>query len=328
MEYKHYFHNSYRNPVCRSWHSTATLKDTNLVFPVFITNEASEKTEITSMPGNYRYGYERIVEELRPLVEKKGAHLHAVMLFGVMKDEEKDRKGLSFAKSPVLKALPLLKSAFPSLLLCVDICLCAYTTHGHCGVLYKDGAINLKKSQARISDMAAMFGQTGADVICPSDMMDGRIYYIKQKFINQGIDLPIMSYSTKFQSGFYGPFRDAAQSAPSFGDRAAYQLPPSGRELGIRAALRDVEEGADFVMVKPAMPYLDLIRDLKNTVSVPIACYHVSGEFAMIYHAAKAGALDLKRAVLESITGFMRAGATIVITYFTPQILEWLNENN
>ena len=326
MHPKHNLHNSYRDPICRSWHSSFALKDTNLIFPVFVTNDKDEKTEISSMPGNFRYGYERIVNELRPLVEKKGSRLRSIMIFGVMKAEEKDEKGACIQNSPVVKTLPLLRQAFPNLLLCVDLCLCAYTTNGHCGIMSSDGTVNLPKSQKSLAYASKIFAGAGAQVICPSDMMDGRIHFIRKELLNAGFDLPIMSYSTKFHSGFYGPFRDAAQSAPSFGDRATYQLPPSSRELGIRAAVRDVEEGADFVMVKPGMPYLDLIRDLKNTVNVPIACYQVSGEFAMIYYAAQAGAIDLKRAVLESMTGFLRAGASIIITYFVPSLLEWIDE--
>ena len=278
------------------------------------------------MPGNYRYGWKRIVEELRSLITKPGSHLRSIMAFGVMDNNEKDSEGDSFNNSPVIKALPLLKKEFPDLLLCVDICLCAYTSTGHCGVLKPDGSIDLKKSQSQLANMALLFVKNFADVVCPSDMMDGRIFYIKKILLENDFYVPIMSYSTKFQSSFYGPFRDAASCAPSFGNRAAYQLPPSARDLGIRAALRDIEEGADFVMVKPSMPYLDLIRDIKNITHVPIACYHTSGEFAMIYHAAQAGALDLKSAVLESMTGFLRAGCTIIITYFTPQLLTWMNE--
>jgi porphobilinogen synthase len=326
MQAKHNFHNSYRNPVCRSWHSNQSIKDTNLIFPVFVTNTEDEKTEITSMPGNFRYGYKKIVEELRPLIERPRSHLRSIMIFGVMQTDEKDDTGRCIENSPVTKALPLLRQAFPDLLLGVDLCLCAYTNSGHCGIMRKDGTINLQKSQKSLASAARIFASYGAQMICPSDMMDGRIHFIRQELLNGGFDVPIMSYSTKFHSSFYGPFRDAAQSAPSFGDRATYQLPPYARDLGIRAALRDVEEGADFVMVKPGMPYLDLIRDLKNSVQVPIACYQVSGEFAMLFHAAKAGAIDLKRAVLESMTGFLRAGATIVITYFVPQLLDWIEE--
>ena len=301
-----------------------------MIYPVFVTNQEDEKTEISSMPGNYRYGFKRVVEELRPLITQEGSHLRSIILFGVLESSEKaeDERTIDevINNSPVIPALQNLKKEFPELLLCVDICLCGYLHSGHCGIMKTTGEIQLEKTQNALATMSHQYAIAGADLICPSDMMDGRIYYIRERLLKNEIFLPILSYSTKFQSSFYGPFRDAAQSAPSFGDRSTYQLPPPGRELGIRAALRDIEEGADFVMVKPAMPYLDLIRDLKNIVNVPIACYHTSGEFAMIYHASRAGALDLKKAVLEAITSFQRAGATMIITYFTPQILEWLNQ--
>lgn len=326
MQPKHNFHNSYRHPVCRSWHSSQALKDTNLIYPVFLTNNRDEKTELSLMPGVFRFGYERIVQELKPLVSRSGSKLRAVMLFGVMDTEEKDEFGNCIENSPVLKSLPLLKSEFPDLLLCVDICLCAYTSNGHCGIFNKNGQLKLKKTQVALSTASVIFADKGADVICPSDMMDGRVHFIREALNKEDFNVPILSYSTKFHSGFYGPFREAAQSAPTFGDRAGYQLPPAGRELGIRTALRDIEEGADFVMVKPGMPYLDLIRDLKNTVNVPIACYQVSGEYSMFHFAAQAGAIDLKRAVLESMTSFLRAGASIIITYYTPRILEWMDE--
>ncbi|CAG9323189.1 unnamed protein product [Blepharisma stoltei] len=328
MDRSHYFHNSYRHPVCRSWHSSSSLKDTNLILPIFVTNTPDQKSEIASMPGNFHYGYDRVVEELRPLIERTGPRLRAIMLFGVLQPHEKEIKGNSFKNSPVIPALERLKSAYgQKLLLCVDICLCGYTTHGHCGVLLEDGTINLAESQSQLAEMSVLFAQHGADVIAPSDMMDGRVFYIKEALLQKQIFIPILSYSSKFKSSFYGPFRDAANSAPAFGDRAAYQLPSASRELAIRAALRDIEEGADFVMVKPAMPYLDIIRDLKNTVQVPICCYQVSGEFAMIYHAAQAGGINLKEVVLESMQGFLRAGAQIIITYFTPSLLDWIAES-
>ena len=326
MDAQHYFHNSYRHPICREWHSTHLLRDFNLVYPVFVSNQEEEKTEISSMPGNYRYGYLNVVEELRPLIRREGPRLRAIMLFGVMNSEQKDEEGNSFADSPVIQALRNLKLAYGSdLLLCVDICLCGYTSYGHCGIVKEDGTLDLLRSQHQLAQMSLKFAEAGADVICPSDMMDGRIYYIKELLLEHKLFTPILSYSSKFHSCFYGPFRDAAHSAPSFGDRGGYQLPPNARELAIRAAKRDIAEGADFVMVKPGMPYLDIIRDLKNEVRVPIACYQVSGEYAMIYFAAQAGAIDLKKSVMESMNGFLRAGCQIIITYFAPQILEWIN---
>lgn len=329
MDPSHYLHNSYRHPVCRSWHSSVAIKDTQLVYPVFVTNEPDQKTEIESMPGNYHYGYERVVNELRPLIEKTGPRLRSIMLFGVLKNSEKDETGDSYGNSPVIQALKRLKAEFShKLLLCVDICLCGYTLKGHCGIMSDDGCIDLAASQQQLANMSVCYAQNGADVICPSDMMDGRIHYIREALISNHLQIPIMSYSSKFKSSFYGPFRDAANSAPAFGDRATYQLPAAGRDLAIRASLRDIEEGADFVMVKPGMPYLDIIRDLKNSVQVPIVCYQVSGEYAMIYHASQAGGINLKEAVLESMQSFLRAGASVVITYFTPSLLEWLEEIN
>lgn len=325
MEPWHYLHNSYKHPVARQWHSTNTLTDTNLVYPIFVTDTPDEKTQIPSMPGNYRYGYQRVVEELKPLVNREGSRLKSVMIFGVMNKELKDPEGNCMNQSPVVKALQNLKAEFKdSLLLCVDICLCGYTDHGHCGVLYEDGTINLEQSNKQLAQMALLYATHGADVVAPSDMMDGRVHAIKFLLSQHHLKVPILSYSAKFKSSLYGPFRDAADSAPSFGDRAAYQLPIYGRDLAIRAALRDVEEGADFVMVKPGLPYLDIVRDIKNLVRVPLAVYQVSGEYMMLYQGAASGAVDLKAVVLESMESFMRAGCTIIITYFTPQLLDWM----
>ena len=194
---------------------------------------------------------------------------------------------------------------------------------------WQDSQLTLKKpcsaSVARLAEIATAYAQAGAHVVAPSDMMDGRVGAIKQSlYENKLIDVEIMSYAAKFASAFYGPFRDAAKSSPSYGDRRAYQLPPAARQLALKAVDRDVEEGADSVMIKPAGPYMDIIREVRNRVDVPVSCYQVSGEYAMLHHAATAGALDLQTAVMESLTGLRRAGADQLITYFTPQVLEWL----
>jgi len=259
--------------------------------------------------------------------------LRSVLVFGVLTQPEspKDEIG-SFAtseKSPAIRAIQTLRKCFPDLLVAADVCLCAYTNHGHCGILESDGTINNQDSIKQIGQVALAYAKAGAQVVAPSDMMDGRVKAIKDALYANGLGgkVAVMSYSSKFASCFYGPFRDAAQSAPSFGDRKAYQLPPPGRDLAIRAALRDVEEGADFVMVKPAGPYLDILRDVKNAVKVPIACYHVSGEYAMLWHAASAGAFDLKTAVFETLKGMRRAGADIIISYFVPKLLDWIPAN-
>lgn len=325
MEPWHYLHNSYKHPTARLWHSDHSLRDTNLMYPIFVTNTPDEKTEIASMPGNFRYGYERVVEEIKPLVNREGNRLRSLMIFGVLERELKDPEGNCMTSSPVIKTLQNLKAEFQDkLLLCVDICLCGYTDHGHCGVLNADGSINLEQSNKQLAQMALLYASHGADVVAPSDMMDGRVHAIKSLLAQHSYKVPVLSYSAKFKSCLYGPFRDAADSAPSFGDRASYQLPIYGRDLAIRAALRDVQEGADFVMVKPGLPYLDIMREIKNLVRVPLAVYQVSGEYMMLHQAAASGAVDLKSAVLETMESFLRAGCTIIITYFTPQLLDWM----
>jgi porphobilinogen synthase len=278
------------------------------------------------MPGVFRLGFDTLVDELAGLINRPKHALEAVLLFGVMSAESKDDNGDSFARSPVIKALQLLKEAYGTkLMLAVDICLCGYTSHGHCGVLNADGSINNAASVQQLTRMAVAFADAGADLIAPSDMMDGRIGAIKEALANR--EIGVMSYAAKFKSCLYGPFRDAADSAPSFGDRAAYQLPAAARDLALRAAKRDYEQGADFLMVKPGTLYLDIIRDLKNTLPLPLAVYHVSGEYAALIAGANAGAFDLKAAVLETMTAFLRAGCEIVISYFTPQILDWLSND-
>jgi len=264
---------------------------------------------------------------LAPLVAKG---LRSVLIFGVLTKTEKDANGTCALSdtSPVIRSVRLLRKSFPDLYIACDVCLCAYTNHGHCGVLNSDGAIDNPASIKMIAEVALSYAKAGAHMVAPSDMMDGRVQAIKSALFDAGIGnrVCVMSYSSKFASCFYGPFRDAAQSAPSFGDRKNYQLPPPARGLAIRAAIRDEDEGADIVMVKPAGPYLDIIRDVKNSVKTPLACYHVSGEYAMLWHAASAGAFDLKTAVLETLKGFRRAGVDIIITYYTPRLLDWMNE--
>jgi porphobilinogen synthase len=220
-----------------------------------------------------------------------------------------------------------LRKTFPGLQVITDVCLCAYTDHGHCGILEEDGAVNNDATIARLAEVATAHAQAGAHVVAPSDMMDGRVGAIKQSLRTHGLaGVRVMSYAAKFASSFYGPFRDAAKSAPAFGDRRAYQLPPAARQLALAAVDRDIKEGADVVMVKPAGPYMDIIRETRERTSVPVACYQVSGEYAMLYHAARAGAFDLQTAVMESLTGFRRAGADLLLTYFALDVLDWLDK--
>jgi len=283
------------------------------------------KDPIPSLPEQYQLSVDAVEPFLAPLVAKG---LRSVLIFGVITSSPKDAVGSvsSSPESPVCRAARVIRAAFPKLLVIADVCLCAYTDHGHCGVLRSDGTIDNPKSLKQLAEMSLAFAKAGVQVIAPSDMMDGRVEAIKKILWENdlGSTVSVMSYSSKFASVFYGPFRDAAHSAPQFGDRRAYQLPSPSRSLAVRAAIRDIEEGADFVMVKPAVAYMDIIREVKDISRVPVCCYHVSGEYAMLWHAAAAGAMDLKASVLETLTSLRRAGADMIITYYTPRLLDWL----
>ncbi|KAI7531630.1 Delta-aminolevulinic acid [Hortaea werneckii] len=298
-----------------------------LIYPIFVTDNPDEMEPIPSLPGQKRMGINRVVEFLRPLVQKG---LRSVILFGVpLAPTAKDALGTAAddPQGPVMATLRLLRRAYPRLFLVADVCLCEYTSHGHCGILHDDGSLNNNLSVDRISDVAVAYAEAGAHCVAPSDMNDGRIRAIKLKLIEAGIahKVVLMSYSAKFSGCLYGPFRDAAGSVPSFGDRRCYQLPPGGRGLARRAIHRDIGEGADIIMVKPATQYLDIISDAKEIGSdMPVAAYHVSGEYAMIHAAAKAGVFDLKTMAFEATEGILRAGASIVVSYFTPEFLDWL----
>uniref|UniRef100_A0A0B7ANN1 Delta-aminolevulinic acid dehydratase n=1 Tax=Arion vulgaris TaxID=1028688 RepID=A0A0B7ANN1_9EUPU len=320
-------HSGYHHPTLRAWNSeNITITPNNLVYPIFVVDDPDAVQQIRSMPGQSRYGVNRLKEALQPLVDKG---LKAVLLFGVPEKLEKDEKGSSAdaPDTPVILAIQKLRNSFPSLLIVCDVCLCPYTSHGHCGFLRPDGTIDNEPSIERLGDIAVAYAKAGCHVIAPSDMMDGRIGAIKKALFKNGLgnSVSVMSYSAKFASSFYGPFRDAAKSAPASGDRKCYQLPPGSIGLAERAADRDVAEGADFLMVKPGLPYLDVVRLIKTKYPThPLAIYNVSGEYAMLHHAAEAGAFDLKMAVMETLHSMRRAGADILITYFTPLVLEWI----
>lgn len=299
-----------------------------LIYPLFITDDPEEETPIPSLPNQCRRGLNRLIPFLEPLVQKG---LRSVILFGVPLDPSaKDYIGSAAddEKGPVIQAIQRLRFSFPELYIVADVCLCEYTTHGHCGILQRDGSLDNAQSIDRISDVAFKYAVAGAHCVAPSDMNDGRVRAIKLKLIEAGIAhrVLLMSYSAKFSGCLYGPFRDAAGSAPSFGDRKCYQLPPGGRGLARRAIKRDIAEGADIIMVKPAGSYLDIISDAKELArDMPIAAYQVSGEYAMIHAGAKAGLFDLRAMAFESTEGILRAGAGIVVSYFVPEFLEWLS---
>ncbi|RKP37303.1 delta-aminolevulinic acid dehydratase [Dimargaris cristalligena] len=319
-------HSGYHHPVQRTWQCQPSLTKTGLIYPIFVSDIDHAKEAISSLPGQYRWGVRRLQELLDPLVAKG---LASVMIFGVPTNGNKDAVGTlaDHPEGPVIQAIQFLRQKYPDLHVSCDVCLCAYTVHGHCGILHDDGTLNNHQSTARLTEVALNYARAGAHMVAPSDMMDGRIGAIKQGLLDEGFAhrVFLMSYSAKFASAFYGPFREAAQSSPTFGDRKCYQLPPGARGLARRAILRDMQEGADAIMVKPGMPYLDIVRDAKELCpDRPIAIYQVSGEFAMLYHAGEQGVMDLKTSVLESLACFQRAGATVVITYFTPELLDWM----
>jgi len=320
-------HSGYSNSTLRLWQSSGTeLHPHNVMLPIFIVDTPDAKEDISSLPGVSRFGVDSVIEFLKPLVQ---LGLSSVLLFGVPANVPKDEfgsAGCDADKNPVIPAVKRIKAEFSSLTVACDVCLCPYTSHGHCGVLQKDGSINNAESLPLLAKQALTFAQAGADIVAPSDMMDGRVYAIKKILADNGLRrVSVLSYAVKFASTFYGPFRDAAKSAPAFGDRKCYQLPPGSRGLAARAAERDVNEGADMLMVKPGLAYLDLVRETKNAhPNHPMFIYQVSGEYAMLYHGAKAGAFNLEATLMEVLTSMRRAGADVIITYFAPDILKYL----
>ncbi|TIA92506.1 hypothetical protein E3P99_00549 [Wallemia hederae] len=329
MEISSCLQGGYHKPLSRQWHfrnGGKSLDKSMFMYPIFITDDADASDEISSLPNQRRWGVNRLQEFIGPLIRKG---LRSVILFGVPFKMNKDYRGspADDIQTPVIQAIQKLKSLFPELYIACDVCLCEYTDHGHCGLLRDDGSLYSHESAQRVGDVALAYAKAGADCVAPSDMMDGRIAQIKRRLIDNGYGnrVMLMAYSAKFSTSLYGPFREAAGSAPSFGDRKCYQLPPHARGLARRAVQRDLNEGADCVMVKPSLPYLDVISDTATLAAdYPVACYVVSGEFAMMHAGAKAGIYDLKAIAFETHESFLRAGANIFLTYFTPEFLDWL----
>lgn len=296
----------------------------DLVYPLFIVEGTGIKAEIPSMPGVYHLSIDNFLKELEE-VQKTG--IPAVLLFGVPESKDELGSGAFFSNGIIQRALYEAKKMFPDMLLIADVCLCEYTSHGHCGVV-RDGKIINDESVELIVKTALSYAEAGADIIAPSDMMDGRVGAIRGALDKNGFeDKAIMAYSAKYSSAFYGPFRDAAHSKPAFGDRKTYQMDYANIKEAVREVELDILEGADIVMVKPAMAYLDVINQISLRFDAPIAAYNVSGEYSMIKAAAINGWIDEKAAVLESITAIKRAGAKIIITYHAKQIAQWLKRN-
>jgi porphobilinogen synthase len=294
-----------------------------LIYPLFIAEGLKEPNEVASMPGIMQWPLEQLGREVERVAD---LGIPAVLLFGL--PEQKDEVG-SEAYNPqgiIQQAIRRIKAATPDILVITDVCLCEYTSHGHCGVI-KNGSVQNDESLTLLAQMALTHAEAGADIVAPSDMMDGRVGAIRHTLDEHGLSgTPIMAYSAKFASGFYGPFREAAGSAPQFGDRRAYQMDPANAREALREIDLDIAEGADIVMVKPAMAYMDVIRRVRDHCDLPIAAYNVSGEYAMIKAAAHNGWIDERRIVMEVLTGIRRAGADMIITYFAPDVARWLKE--
>ncbi len=295
----------------------------SLIYPMFVTEGSNRKEEISSMPGQYRYSVDRMEEKL---IELSEAGVQSVMLFGIPEYKDETGSGAYDQNGIVQKALRKAKEVCPQMYMIGDVCMCEYTSHGHCGVLCGHEVDN-DKTLELLAKTALSQVQAGADMVAPSDMMDGRVSAIRRMLDENGyINTPIMSYAVKFASSFYGPFREAAGSAPSFGDRKSYQMDFHNRREALKEALLDVEEGADILMVKPAMAYGDLIREVKERTDIPIASYSVSGEYAMVKAAAQAGFVDEAGIICEMAVSAYRAGTDIYITYFAKELAGYMKE--
>ncbi len=295
----------------------------DLVHPLFVVPGKSVKKPINSMPGNFQMSVDHLLKEVK---KSKDLGIPAVLLFGIPDEKDENASG-AFRKDGIIqRAVKEIKDKVPDILVITDLCFCEYTSHGHCGCL-KDGDVDNDATLEMLAETAVSQARAGADIVAPSAMMDGQIEAIRDGLDEAGFDnTPIMAYSAKYASCFYGPFREAAESAPQFGDRKGYQMDPANSDEAMREIGLDIEEGADIIMVKPALPYLDIIRRAREEFDHPIAAYNVSGEFAMIKAAAQMGWLDGERAMLESLTAIKRAGADIILTYFAPDVAKMLQK--
>ncbi len=313
-----------RNATWRRLVRETVLSIDDLIFPMFVVAGEDVATPIASMPGMAQLSVDRAVQEARDVYE---LGIPAVILFGL--PARKDAEG-SEGYDPdgvVPQAIRAIKEKVPELLVWADVCLCEYTDHGHCGVLTSDGEVDNDATLPLLARAALTYAQAGADAVAPSDMMDGRVAAIRMMLDDNDLaHVPIVSYAAKYASAYYGPFREAAQSTPSFGDRRGYQMDPANGDEALREVELDLQEGADIVMVKPAGPYLDIVRRVKQAFGVPTAAYQVSGEYALIKAAADKGWVDERRIALESLTGIKRAGADMILTYFAKDAARWLRE--
>jgi porphobilinogen synthase len=310
------------NETIRRMVRETTLSADNFIYPMFVTHGKGIKREISSMPGNYQQSIENLVRDCE---EVHGLGIPAVILFGI--PERKDEMGSeAYSDEGIIQhAIKAIKNKLPDLMVITDVCLCEYTSHGHCGVI-KNGVILNDATLELLAKEALSHAKAGADMVAPSDMMDGRVAAIRDILDNEGFEsTPIMAYSAKYASGFYGPFREAAESTPQFGDRRSYQMDPSNGREAMREVELDVEEGADIIMVKPALSYLDIIAQVKQEFDLPVAAYNVSGEFSMVKAAAKLDWIDGDRVMMEVLTSIKRAGADMILTYHAKEAAALLN---
>lgn len=296
----------------------------DLIYPIFVAEGTHIRNPIDSMPGIYQYSIDMLDEELERVIH---AGIPAVLLFGIPAHKDEVGSEAYNEHGVVQNAIRHIKAQYESLLVAADVCLCEYTSHGHCGLI-QDGRILNDETLPLLAEMSVTCAAAGADIIAPSDMMDGRVGFIRRALDEAGFtDTAIMAYSAKYASGYYAPFREAAHSAPCFGDRRTYQMDPANGREAMREIAQDIDEGADMIMVKPALAYLDVVRDAAARFDVPLAAYNVSGEYAMVKAAAQAGFIDEKRIVMENMTAIRRAGAKIIITYHALDVARWLKED-
>jgi porphobilinogen synthase len=314
-----------RNEALRGMVRETRLSSSGLVYPMFACPGNKVRTEISSMPGIYQQSADQIVEECREVAD---LGIAAVILFGL--PEHKDELGseAAAARGAVQRSIEAIRKAKLNILVISDVCLCEYTSHGHCGVV-RDGEVLNDPSVVLLADAALSHARAGADIVAPSDMMDGRVAAIRRRLDENSFeDIAILAYAAKYCSAFYGPFREAAQSAPQFGDRRSYQMDPGNVREALREVAMDLEEGADIIMVKPALPYLDVVHRVRERFDVPVAAYNVSGEYSMVKAAAQNGWIDERRVVLEILTGIQRAGAEMILTYHAKDAARWLKACN
>lgn len=310
-----------QNPIIRGMVRETRVSADTLIYPIFVIEGDNIKEEIPSMPGQYRYSIDRLSEELDNVCK---AGVKSILLFGIPAHKDECGSSAWDSEGIVQRALYFIKEKYPLLYCITDVCMCEYTSHGHCGILHGREVDNDKTLDV-LSRVALSHAKAGADMVAPSDMMDGRVEAIRRMLDeNEFINIPIMAYSVKYSSAFYGPFRDAAGSAPEFGDRKGYQMDYHNRREAIREAALDIDEGADIIMVKPGLSYLDIVRDMADTYTQPLAVYSVSGEYAMIKAAAAVGYIDEKSIVCETGAAMYRAGADMLITYYAKELAEYI----